>query len=458
MLIRRTYIVLLFCCLLGVGQSWAAEQNRDSVPPAVWSVHEAVRFALAHNPDSRIGRQRLLAAQAAIDLARAAMAPQLTLSSQYSQTNAPMYSFGNILNQGEFSNSINFNKPGRTDSLNTGIQLGYRIFNGGRDQAGVQAVQAEASASQMELAVVHSRLAFEVVRAFYGITQADGIIDSEQAAVTAVSASLAVAKARQEAGALLLDAVLDLEVQLSRAKENLIQAQHALALARKVFLTLLGIGEGATVIAQDAGADQEIPPAAASGARFELKNLEAMICAAEARVRQAKAGSYPAVDGFAGYTNDQGSITGGAGDSWQAGVKLQYSLFDGHKTRAELARAAAGLAELQEQRQKLELAIGLEVEQAKLALSETEERLLVTEKTIAQAQESAAINRARFSEGLVLSSDLIAVENRLTEAMIRRTMAQNARRIAIADLRRASGLPQFADLVETPPTLGVTHP
>ena len=452
MLIRRTIILSLLCCLLGAWQALAAGQNREpEAPPAVWSAHAAVRFALANNPDSKIGRQRLIAAQAAIDLERSAMAPQVALSSQYSQTNTPMYSFGNILNQGEFSNSINFNDPGRTDSLNAGVQVGYRLYNGGRDRAGVEAAGAQATAFQMELAAVHSRLAFEAVRAFYGITQAADIIGAEKAAVEAVSASLELARARYEAGVLLRDAVLDLEVQQSRAKENLIQAEHSLAVARKVFLTLLGIDEGATAIAPDAGDEQQIPSAAvAAGTRFELKNMDAMIDAAQARVRQARAGSSPVVDGYAGYLVDHGTITGGTGDSWQAGVKLQYTLFDGHRTSAEVARASAQLAELQGQRRKLELAIGLEVEQATLALQESGERLLVTEKTVAQATESADINRARFAEGVVLSSDLIAVENRLTEAMIRRTLARTARRVAIADLRRAVGLPQFDDLVERP--------
>lgn len=449
MMIQRILIVSLLCVLFGAGLVLGGEQDPAPEVSAIWSAREAVRFALAHNPDSAIGRQRLLAAQAAIDLERSAMAPQVVLSSQYSQTNAPMYSFGNILNQGEFTNTIDFNNPGRTDSLSGGVQVGYRLFNGGRDRAGVEAAQATASASQMELAAVHARLAFEVVRAFYGITQAQGIIQADQAAVDAVSASLAMAKARHEAGVLLLDAVLDFEVQLSRAREELIHAQQALALARKVFLTLLGVAEGGVEIASEPGDEQEIPPSTASGARFEIKNLEAMISAAQARLRQAKAGSYPAVDGFAGYSAEQGTITGGEGDAWQAGVKLQYALFDGQKTSAEAAKATAGVAELQAQRRKMELSIALEVEQARLTLRETEERLRVTEKTIDQAKESAGINRSRFSEGVVLASDLITVENRLTEAMIRRTLAQTARRVAIADLRRACGLPQFDDLAES---------
>ncbi|MEW6501029.1 MAG: TolC family protein, partial [Thermodesulfobacteriota bacterium] len=57
----------------------------------------------------------------------------------------------------------------------------------------------------------------------------------------------------------------------------------------------------------------------------------------------------------------------------------------------------------------------------------------------------ARINRLRFKEGVLLTADLLAVENRLTEAMVRRTVAEAAQRIAVADLRRALGLPQFED-------------
>lgn len=451
MLIRHTFIIAFFLFVLSISPSLAADLPPLPEPSPNWSAREAVRFALSHNPDSTIGQQRLLAAQAAINLERSAMAPQFSLSSVYSQTTAPMYSFGNILNQREFNNSINFNDPGRTDSLSASAQATYRLFNGGRDRHGVEAATAEAAASQLELASTHSQLAFEVVRAFHGIKQSSEIILANQAEVESVSASLQAAQARHEAGVLLLDAVLDLEVQLSRAKENLIQAQHALALAKKVFLTLLGIDEGSTEINALANNDQETPPLSASTSRFELKAFDAMINAAQARVRQAQAGSAPIVDSFANYMIDQGSITGGSGDSWQAGVKVQYTLSDGHKTSAETAKAAAWAAELQGKRRKLELAINLEIEQARLALQAAEERLLVTEKTITQAKESAKINRVRFTEGVVLSSDLIAVENRLTDAEIRRVIAKTAHQIAIADLRRATGLPQFADLPEKAP-------
>ncbi|MGV1098750.1 TolC family protein [Thiovibrio sp. JS02] len=424
--------------------------------PRVWKVQDAVRFALANNPDSKAGLSRIDAARAVIAMEKSAFYPQLAVNSQYSQTNTPMYSFGNILNQGVFDQGIDFNNPGRSDNLNFNVRLGYRIFNGWRDQAGLTAAEARTAAAEMELAAVRSRLSFEVVRAFNQIVQAEGLVRAHQAAVESIAASLRVAQAREKEGLLLRADLLDLEVQHAQALENLSQSRHGLALAKRVFLVLLGVE------AQDVAVDsverysQEIPREMDHGERHELKGLAAMLRAARARVRQASGGNYPAIEGYAGYGVDEGYVLDGSGDSWEAGVRLQYNLFDGRRTSAEIARARAMLVEAQEQKRKMELAIGLEVQQAQLALQEAQECLLITEKTVAQAEESARINRERFKEGVVLASDMIGVENRLTEAMVRRAVAQSAEKIAVADLRRALGLAQFPHVAEAAP--GQPHP
>ena len=92
----------------------------------------------------------------------------------------------------------------------------------------------------------------------------------------------------------------------------------------------------------------------------------------------------------------------------------------------------------------MELAFNLEMEQAALALQQEEERLKVTGKMVASAAESARLARLRFKEGVLLASELIDTENRLTEARLSHTLATAARKIAIADLRRAAGCGQFS--------------
>ena len=100
----------------------AVAANKDAGPahplPETWTAELAVSYALQMNPEVHIALQRLAKAAAMVEGAMANDYPSIFLVAEYSQTNTPMYSFGNILNQGAFDNSIDFNDPGRTDNLN----------------------------------------------------------------------------------------------------------------------------------------------------------------------------------------------------------------------------------------------------------------------------------------------------------------------------------------------------
>jgi outer membrane protein TolC len=445
-IMRIPQILLTTVCFLGFFISFTAPAHSQETKikiPEIWTVEEAVRFAITNSPDSAITRQRIAAARATVQQASSAFYPEIDLSASYGQTNNPMYSFGNILNQGAFDQNIDFNDPGRTDNLNMAATLNYRFYNGGHDQAGLEAAESSINAVRLELSAVHSQLGFAVVKMFYTIIQAEENLQARISATEAITASVEVASARYEAGDLLKADLLNLEVHQSRADENLIRAKHALKLARRGFLNLLGLEEGPLNIKTDCDFEQSVPQSTSYDKRPELQNLDSTIEAAEAVVRQARSGYYPTADVFAGYQADKGYELDGAGNSWVAGVKLNYNLFNGKRTSAEIAKANAMLAETKERRRKTALAINLEVEQARLFLEETEQRLEVTEKMVAQAEESAGLSRERFKEGVILSSDLIDVENRLTEALVRKTVARASHRIAIADLRRAVGLQQF---------------
>ena len=439
----RVYLILSFFLIGYASSVFAVEGDPSSAQPAIWTARQSVHFALTHSPDSQIATQRIEAAKAMVNQVKASYYPQIGLNAEYTQTNNPMYSFGNILNQGQFDQSIDFNNPGRTDDLNLRAGLQYRLYNGGRDQAGVKAAEAGVAVSEMQQVTVSSQLGFEVVRTFYTIAQAMDMLEAHQASIKAIETSLIVAKARFEAGDLLKADLLNIEVQESMARENLILAEHSLDLARKAFLGLLGLHEGQVFIDTVQESEQELPEDRSYGKRPELKVIEGQIEEAEAELRVAEGGRYPTVDGLAHYQYDGGVVLHGSGDSWMGGVRVNYPLFTGGKTEADIANARAKVARLTAEKQKLELTMDFEIQQANLAYKQAEQRLQVTEKMFEQALESARLSRIRFKEGVVLASDLMNIETRLTEAQVRQTVAKAAIRVAVADLRWATGLPQF---------------
>ncbi|MCF8057471.1 MAG: TolC family protein [Desulfocapsa sp.] len=416
--------------------------------PEVWTARNSVEFALGNSPDSHVALQRMEMAVAAVDQAKVGYYPHVDISVQYGQTNNPMYSFGNILNQGTFVPSIDFNDPGRTDDLNLRAGVEYRFYNGGRDQAGVEAAEAGLNQSLMERETVHSRLAFEVVRSFQSMVQATELLEARKVSLEAIRASLSVAKARFDAGDLLKADLLNLEVQESSASENLLLAEHRLELSQQVFLNLLGLKQGTVVIDSSQECEQQLPQDRSYTQRPELQSLAHAEEAAAAKLTAARGGNLPTVDGFASYQYDKGYVIEGDGDSWMAGVKVNYRLFEGNRTSAEVAQAMAGLSAIRAQLKKVELGMDLEVKQADLSHRQAVQRLQVTEKMVEQARESARLSRTRFKEGVILSSDLIDVEMRLTDALVRKSVARASIKVAIADLRRAMGLKQFDGMKE----------
>jgi len=443
---QRILLFVLLSLLLPLPRPCPAAETTPDTDQAgqSWTVVEAVQYALCHSPDARIALHRIDAARAAVRQARSAFYPQISLNAEYGGTNNPMYSFGNILNHGTFSNSIDFNDPGVTDNLQLRAGLGYRLYNGGRDQAGLRAAEAGKKAEEQQRGAVLGTLADQVVRSFYTIVQAEEIVAARKAAINAIDASLAVARARYNAGDLLKADLLDIEVRRSAAHEQLIQAKHGLELAQRGFLNLLGLQAGAVDIDTSQQFPQQIPDDRTGADRPELKQLDALITAAQEQLNQAKGGFMPTADLFASYQLDKGFVhEGEQGDSWMTGIRLNYNLYEGDRTRAAVAQAEANLARLRETRHKLALAIGLEIEQARLALQQAEERLKVTANQVRLATESARLFQERFKEGVILASSLLDAESRLTEARVHASLAKAARLIAIADLRKAVGVAQF---------------
>ena len=235
-------------------------------------------------------------------------------------------------------------------------------------------------------------------------------------------------------------------MQQAVAGENLIQAQHGLSLTKQSLLNVLGLTGNQVDINSAQTPLQDVPNQPDFKDRSEIKAMHFLIQARQAGLRQAQSGYYPTADAFGSYQVDKGfEIGSGSGDSWMAGIRVDMTLFDGKQTDARVQQANIALGQAKDELRKMELAYALETRQAVLNLDQTDKRCRVTEKMVVSAQESARLFRERFKSGLVLSSELIDTENRLTEAQVRYALANAEYRIAVANLRRACGLRQYAD-------------
>ena len=407
-----------------------------------WTLERALQQALAANPDARLAQQRIVAAQAGLEQANATFWPRVLFQSSYTGSDNPMQVFGSILNQRAYSTSLNFNDVPSVDDLNARGLVTVPLYAGGKNTATRKAAKANTDAARQDNAAVRNALGFEVSHAFYTVLKTRQFVRAAEAGVNSFEASLAVATKRLDGGTLLKSGVLDIEVRLAQAREELVRARNANALAVRVLRNLLGIESGEFEVA-DTAPSVNAPDSGDFSGRPELSAAGHRERAAQQQARAAKGGYLPRVSAFGSVDYDYGWNYEHGGGSYTAGALLQWDLWDGRMTRAKVAEANANIELAREEQRKLRLALDLEVEQARLDLKATDERLRVTDKAVAQAAESASLTRSRFEQELALSTQLIDAETALVAARVRRAESEADRQIAIAAVRKALALPQL---------------
>ena len=151
-----------------------------------------------------------------------------------------------------YSSSLDFNDVPDVDDLNVRGLLTVPLYAGGRNQAARQAAKANTQAARLENEAVRNTLAFEIARAFHNVLKTRQFIRAAEAGVNAFENNLAIGQKRLDGGSILKTEVLDIQVRLAQAREDLIRARNAQALAERALRNLLGIEQGEFAVADSA--------------------------------------------------------------------------------------------------------------------------------------------------------------------------------------------------------------
>src|SRR6185369_15841536 len=119
-----------------------------------WTLERALDHALDYNPDARIAKLRIAAAQAGIEQANSAFWPRVQIQSSYTRTDNPMQVFGSILNQRSYTRSLSFNDVPDVDDFNARGVATLPLYSGGRNIAGRHAARANSEAARQDSAAV----------------------------------------------------------------------------------------------------------------------------------------------------------------------------------------------------------------------------------------------------------------------------------------------------------------
>jgi outer membrane protein TolC len=340
--------------------------------------------------------------------------------------------------------------PDVPDNYRTRLDLQWPIYTGGRPDALERSARAEAAAVQADVAVAQADLRLEVARAFWALVAARSTVTVLEQGVQRAQAHLNDARQRLNAGLVPPNEVSSAEAQESRQRMLLIDARNQVDVAEADLSRLVGM-EGQTLepaaALDQVSADQFALTALTTQARAmrsERRALERRIEAANEQRLAAAAGRRPVVGLVGGYDYARPNPhifprTDRWDDSWDAGVNVSWSLWDGGRTDADVAQTTSLVTAARERLAEFDSMLTLEIRQRTLEIVSGRASIVAAQDALAAATEARRVVDARYREGVATYSEVLDAESALLQADLDRTRALTSLQFAQARLERALG-------------------
>ena len=338
----------------GATNVWKVAQPQAQLPKGNWwetfgdaELNDLERQASAANQQLKIAVARLDEARAQMDVTRAGLFPNISLSGSYtrqrSSPNAPLSTTGAASGKGATFND--FLVP---------LTLGYEVDLWGRVRRSVESARAQAQASADDLETIKLMIQAEVAVDYFTLRALDAQRAVLNSSIQVFTKSLQLTRNLRAGGAVSdLDVAQSLtvlkttEAQLPAVTLQRAQFEHAIALLVGQPASTFHVSEHAL-----SAAPPLIPPGLPSALlerRPDISAAERRMASANASIGVAKAAFFPTVqlNGLAGFESlNTGTLFNWSSRLWAVGPSITLPIFEGGKLRAGLRFAKATYDEM----------------------------------------------------------------------------------------------------------------
>lgn len=441
--VLRTVLTMVFVL---VGLRAASAQT-----PLTLTLDDALSRGVGHDPRLAAVKSQATAAAASVDARAALRLPSVVASGGAQRSNhIPIYG----LRQPDGTFKVLF--PDIPSSYRLRAEVSVPVYTSGRLPALVDAARADQQAAGATVRSTEENVRLDIVRAYWGLVTARDNVRVLEQALARADASLSDVGARVDAGVLPPNDLLSAQAQRARQSVELIQARNTAAIAQVALGMLIGVGPDQpiqpvtsvdTPMPGAADLAAETAPTLAARAReqrAEREGLRDQQAALAASASAALAGVRPQVSAVAAVQParpnarfvppiDQWKT------SWDLGVNVSWSLWDGGRARADAATATAQLDAVGHRIDQFDAGVAVEIRQCLLDLQSSRAALAASADAVAAATEAHRVVVQRFDAGVATSTDVLEAQVALLEAELERTRLTAALRIDEARLLRAVG-------------------
>lgn len=393
------------------------------------SLAQALELAKRNNRDLQVAILELERSRSVLRESQAALFPTLGINSS-------------LTNSG---NGLTSNPSQASTSFSGSADLNYNLYSSGNRKANIQAAEEQLRIDQLDVENTSLEIELNVTTEYYDLLQADEQVRINRSAVENAQASLRDTQAREQAGVGTRFDVLQAQVNLGNAQQELTDSLSQQQISRRRLATRLSLAQSVNITAADpvqlAGLWQptlEETIVRAFQNRPELQQQLAQRNIGEQRRRQALSQLGPQISLTGNYNlldryDDGVSIT----DGYSVGLAGNLRLFDGGAARANAAQSRANIAIAESQFGSQRDLIRFDVEQYYSQLQANLNNVQTSSVALNQAREALNLARLRFQAGVGTQTEVISAENDLTRAEGNRVTAILDYNRALANLQRS---------------------
>ncbi|MCX5893596.1 MAG: TolC family protein, partial [Deltaproteobacteria bacterium] len=410
---------------------------------------EALRLAWKANPNMQISRLQALIAGEEVVRARSGFLPTVqsqvgqTINDNEIQSKIPAGTLsGGAGGAGGGGGFLTFPTTNR-NYWSSKTVIDQTIFDFWGTPSRYQAAVLGKSASLLDTAKTRDDLFLNVSKGYFSTLRAQKLEVVATQEVVDLKAHLKIARDQYEFGVVTYNDVLQAEVTLADAEQRLIVAKTDTIDIRSALNKVLALPISAPTVLKDEKLETrpwglEEATDTAVQQRSDLKASVNRIGQQEKVVTQTKAQFFPRIYAQAGlnYQHNEFMLHD---TQWFGIFGMQWTLFSGLDTKAQVSQAKFKVNQLQEQHKDLGEQVRLDVQNAYLKVKETADRIRVTEKAVKQAEENLRLNEERYKESVGTATDVIDADTLLTRTRVNYWTAIYDHQMAKAELLWSMG-------------------
>ena len=336
---------------------------------------------------------------------------------------------------------------------NTG-SISIPIYQGGRLRESRKSARYALSSADLSLENTMQTVRLQSTIYYFNVLQYRNLIEVYEEEVLTLQEHLRNVNAQFRVGTVAKVDVLESQVELANAMQNLVNIQNNYDVAVATLNNYIGLPADTVIRPQDALTYRKYDLKLSDCTKYALENRADVAMAdysvkqAESSKRSAKSGWYPTVSAGISKELDTKNMFGHkVNDQWSVGVSASWDVFDGGITRAQVNQADAALIRAQEVAAQTREQVQLDVQSAFLDLHAAERNIATTQAAVVLGEENYKIAQVRYAAGVGTNLDVMDASRKLTEARSNYFTALYNYNTSKASLDRYMGVPVEIDVV-----------